>query len=230
VSPLRRLGVESLRDSQDPLVILRHLATPWLVLGSSQSDEVVEAQGAEEVVQRRGGGGAVLLRPDVELWIDVWIPSASSLHRTDVRAQLEVVGAQWRDLLSKLSGVSLSLAEPRPPANADEEICCFLGRGAGEVVVEGEKLVGLAAWRGREGALVQAAVSRRHDTALLGYLSSEAVSAQAAARLESEVTDLAELEIGDVAATEIAEGLARGLSAQMIIRPPEFSLKGSVDS
>ena len=49
-----------------------------IVLGSRQSPDLVDADACRaaglEIVRRRSGGGAVLLRPDAVVWIDVVLP------------------------------------------------------------------------------------------------------------------------------------------------------------
>ena len=51
---------------------------PAVVLGSTQSPDVVDADaaavGGVAVVRRRSGGGAVLVTPEDPVWIDLWVP------------------------------------------------------------------------------------------------------------------------------------------------------------
>ena len=56
---------------------------PAIVLGSAQRNDVVDEARAEQagidVVRRRSGGGAVLLRPAEQIWIDFLIPAGDRL-------------------------------------------------------------------------------------------------------------------------------------------------------
>ncbi|MBC8484291.1 MAG: hypothetical protein H8D48_05140, partial [Actinobacteria bacterium] len=54
------------------MVIVNEVEAPTLVLGSSQAG--VEVAPGLDVVRRSSGGGAVLLRPDGVLWVDVLMP------------------------------------------------------------------------------------------------------------------------------------------------------------
>jgi lipoate---protein ligase len=61
---------------------------PALVLGSAQPDAVVEhvvaARLGVEVARRRSGGGAVLLQPGAQVWVDVEVPRDDPLWDDDV--------------------------------------------------------------------------------------------------------------------------------------------------
>ena len=223
MSALVRLDVERFRAVTEPTVVLRMLEEPWLILGSSQGEELVDPLSEVRVARRRGGGGAVFLHPEREVWVDVWIPAGSVLHRNDVRAQLEVVGESWCSALERLGGPSLELATPRPPMNETEAVCCFLGRGAGEVLVASSKLVGLAAWRSREGALVQASLSRVRSDALIDHLNGACLEPTARTRLVDEVADLAMLGLEKVSGDELGEGLRAELSAGLVKLAPEVT-------
>jgi hypothetical protein len=155
------------------------------------------------------------------VWIDVWIPASSSLHRDDVRVQLEVVGEIWRSSLEDLGSSALSLAEPRPARDVAEEICCFLGRGAGEVLVASAKLVGLAAWRSREGALVQSSLSRYRTDALIDHLDATRIDPSVRTRLVDEVADLSQIGLAECPASALAAALGGRLGAAVISLAPE---------
>lgn len=220
---ISRLDVERFRTVEQPTVILRAITSPWLILGSSQEESILGVTAGVQVARRRGGGGAVLIDPERDLWIDVWIPVEHHLHHDDVRAQLEVIGAGFSEVLRASSGRNLDLAEPRPSVDADEQACCFLSRGAGEVLVDGAKLVGLAAWRSRQGALVQGALARHRSTALAGYLDSELLSSGVTDRLLSDVADLAALGLAEIPGVDLAHELAKHFGAASLSLHPELT-------
>jgi lipoate-protein ligase A len=223
VTTTRRLGVGKIRTESRALVVVRRIDVPWLLLGSSQDPAVAEPGDEVVVAVRRGGGGAVLVRPREELWIDAWIPASHRCWVPDVRGQLEVVGSAWRRALEELGASGLASAVPRPSADVDEATCCFLGHGAGEVVVDGAKLVGLAAWRGREGVLVQAAASRHRSDQLVDHLDATRLSGSVRRRLLEEVADLDGLGLAQVAPGDVAGLLAIELEAEVVVLDPEQS-------
>lgn len=132
---------------------------PTLVLGSTQSDEVVDRRRAEEagvdVVRRRSGGGAVLLRPGETVWADVLLPAGDSLAEADVGEAFGWVGQAWARALAAagVSGTTVHHGRPRPGRWSD--LVCFAGLGPGEVTVGGMKVIGISQRRTRAGALFQ---------------------------------------------------------------------------
>ncbi len=159
-------------------VVLREVGEPTVVLGSTQSISVVDADHALRrgvtVVRRRSGGGAVLLLPGEQVWADLWVPRTDPLWSAEPRASALVAGEWWARALrashggggSELLAVHRGASVPAPGS----DVVCFAGVGPGEVLAEGRKLVGLAQWRSREGALFQACCYRRWDPATLTRL------------------------------------------------------------
>lgn len=93
--------------------------------------------------------------PDESVWIDLWIPTQSSLADRDVGGALERAGAIFKSALSQLGADHLEIAGK--PTDSRGAVICFDKLGAGELTHEGAKLLGLAAWRCREGTLFQTA-------------------------------------------------------------------------
>jgi lipoate-protein ligase A len=162
--------VERFRPEPERVAVIRHVAHPTLVLGSTQPSDVVSPvalrEGSVEVVRRRGGGGAVFLEPGGSVWIDAWIPRDDVLWSHDVAAAAEWVGRWWIEALRGVgnqvdggagagfgSPGDLSVHTGRSEPGAWGDLVCFAGRGPGEVFLEDRKIVGLSQWRSREGAL-----------------------------------------------------------------------------
>jgi lipoate---protein ligase len=186
--------------------VTRQVVRPAVVLGSNQDAEVVNrkraAEAGAEVVRRRSGGGAVWLEPDEPLWVDVWLPRADHLWDDDVSRSSTWVGEWWlralveSPLLERSGGLGIHRGAPVRTALSD--LVCFAGIVAGEVGVGGgaeplRKLVGLAQWRGREGALFHCAAYRHWDPAALLAVLDVPVGARAAAELATAAAGLADL-------------------------------------
>ncbi len=138
---------------------------PALVLGSTQRVDDVDAEAAAalgvEVVRRRSGGGAVLLEPDDVAWIDVIVPRGDPLWSDDVAVAAEWLGQVWVAALGDL-GVAGGVAHHGGLAcGALGSVVCFGGTGPGEVLVGGEKVVGISQRRTRAGARFQCSVPLR---------------------------------------------------------------------
>jgi lipoate-protein ligase A len=149
--------VEPFRGLTSRHAVVRQIDRPILVLGSTQRRELVfspaaKAQGVE-VVRRRGGGGAVLLEPDNQVWIDAWIPRNDPLWQADVGAAAAWVGQWWFHALGVSDRTDWSIHVERARPGPFGELVCFAGRGPGEVFWEKRKVVGLSQWRSREGSL-----------------------------------------------------------------------------
>lgn len=159
--------VEPYRASAGRRAVVRTAPCPALVLGSTQPAAAVDRRRAEaagvEVVRRRSGGGAVLVAPGDPLWVDLWLPRGDPLWLDDVTEAAAWVGRWWASALAQAGAVGLSVhagrSEPRPWS----ALVCFAGIGPGEVVAGGRKVVGVAQWRGRQGALFHTCAYRHWD-------------------------------------------------------------------
>ena len=160
--------MEAFRVLEERAVTVRAVDAPLLVLGSTQQPDVVAADLARAagvaVVQRRSGGGAVLVGPADTLWIDAWVPRDDPLWVPDVVSAAAWVGEWWRGSLFPGSSVPGAEVHRGPlVARPWSDLVCFAGRGPGEVLVAGRKVVGVAQWRSRQGALFSTAAYRRWD-------------------------------------------------------------------
>jgi lipoate-protein ligase A len=222
---VRRLDVGRLRARSDVVVVERTVTAAMLVLGSTQSASLVRQPAMLDVVRRRGGGGAVLVDPVETIWIDLWLPRVV-LRQDDVRSLLGDAGEHMRTALESLGVGGLHLW--RPETGAGRSVACFAGLGHGELVDDrARKVVGVTAWRSRDGALVQLALYRRRDTALPGLLevsASERVEIDRA--LEINVTDLAaiapEVAVEATFGHALAAELARATGGALEAFPPEI--------
>lgn len=129
-----------------------------LVLGSTEDLAHVDLEAAERlgisVERRRSGGAAVLLGPARQCWIDLYLPAADHRYELDVAKAAEVVGEAWWDALVAGGVPAGALVVHRGALihRRHSREVCFLGTGPGELLLEGQKLVGLSQRRDRHGA------------------------------------------------------------------------------
>ena len=151
--------------------VVRQCSVAMLVLGSTQSDAVVDraalGRANVSVVRRRTGGGAVLVGPDDPLWVDVWVPRGDPLWRDDAARAVHWVGDWWSAALAQVGFGPTEVQRTATPTDEIARFACFAGLGAGEVHRHGRKVVGVAQWRSREGALVHCAAYREWSPAPL---------------------------------------------------------------
>jgi lipoate-protein ligase A len=160
-----------LRSLDRPTLFSIHLATPTLVLGSSQDATILNEAGRRMPVRRRkGGGGVVLLQPD-DLWIDMWIPASDERYLTDVHESAQQVGRWWQATLSDLAPHDYVVYDGRLNAPSGHEIVCFAGQGPGEVFVGAAKVVGVTQWRVREGAFISTVLPAQPTAAVVEFLA-----------------------------------------------------------
>ena len=161
----RELGPEVTRA-----VTVLDVERPSLVLGSTQPDGDVDHEAATaagvDVARRRSGGGAVLLVPGQQLWVDVEIPKGDALWVEDVGRSFDWLGRAWRDA-AELVGVRARVHEGALVETRWSRVVCFAGIGPGELVVEDRKVVGISQRRTRQGSRFQCVVHRRWDPAAL---------------------------------------------------------------
>jgi lipoate-protein ligase A len=175
------------------------VTAPAVVLGSTQRLEVVDAGRAAvagvDVVRRRGGGGAVLVGPGEIAWVDVFVPAGDELWSADVAVAFHWLGAAWTAALADV-GVDATWHDGTQCTTTWSRLVCFAGLGAGEVSVDGRKVVGLSQRRSRAGSLfLCAALLRWEPTALLDVL---ALSDEGRARAKEELAPVAAgLDLGE---------------------------------
>jgi lipoate-protein ligase A len=157
-------------DPAMPVVWSHDLDRPALVLGSNQDDAVVDIDECRrhgvEVVRRRSGGGAVLLRPGEVGWIDVVVPHEGPGWTSDVQQQMVWLGGHLARVLADLGGIESGRLRVHGGAMVSTEwstTICFDGVGAGEVLLDGAKLIGISQRRTRGWARLQCSWYLRYE-------------------------------------------------------------------
>ena len=134
-------------------------------------DEARCAAASLEVVRRPSVGGAVLVKPASQVWIDFFVPRNDPLFVQDVLQSFGFIGALWASALRATRSVTgqgpIAIA---PPVKAEPSVwsrlLCFGALGASEVTLGGRKVVGMSQRRDRSGAWF-------HSMALLELNASE---------------------------------------------------------
>jgi len=136
-----------------------------LVLGSSQTEDVVNleacAKANVDVVRRRSGGGAVYLAIGEHLWVDVVVPRGDPLWNDDVVASSQWIGDAWSRVLTTFGNSLVSVHRGRAEPSTWSKLVCFAGLGPGEVLINGNKVVGISQRRTNKAARFQCFVHRR---------------------------------------------------------------------
>jgi lipoate-protein ligase A len=170
--PLNELyDYDVLRAQSDALMYVVGTDRPTLVLGSTQSVDLLDGERLDGVAlrQRRGGGGMVLVQPD-DLWIDWWIPAGDDRWRNDVHASSRMAGQWWAEVLEDVVEGEITVHDGPLEGDPDFRLVCFAGRGPGEVFVDGKKAVGVTQWRVREGIFVSTVMPSQPSHEVLTFL------------------------------------------------------------
>ena len=144
------------------------VTAPALVLGSTQSADAVDHDACREagieVVRRRSGGGAVLLVPGSVTWIDVIVPAGSPGWADDVHVPMLWLGRRLAEVVGALVPGRRTLVHEGALETTDwSSTVCFDGLGAGEVLLDGRKLVGISQRRTRHAARLQCCWYSEYD-------------------------------------------------------------------
>jgi lipoate---protein ligase len=150
----------SVPDPADREIWRHDVTAPALVLGSSQDGSIVDLDACRragiDVVRRRSGGGAVLLVPGEVTWIDVIVPADTAGWSDDVHGPMVWLGRHLADVVTALTGVDdLVVHRGTMRSTPWSKQVCFDGVGAGELLLDGRKLVGISQRRTRHAARLQ---------------------------------------------------------------------------
>jgi lipoate-protein ligase A len=141
-----------------------------LVLGSSQTEDVVDleacAKANVDVVHRRSGGGAVYLAIGEHLWVDVVVPRSDALWSDDVVISSQWIGDAWSRVLTTFGESGLTVHRGGEEPSTWSKLVCFAGVGPGEVLINGNKVVGISQRRTNKAARFQCFVHRRWTPAI----------------------------------------------------------------
>ncbi len=141
-----------------------------LVLGSSQSADILDPARCEMPRRRRRGGGGVVLVSPGDLWVDWWIPVGDPRWRGDARESSQLVGQWWASALAPYVAEPLIVHGGGLEGDASHRVVCFAGRGPGEVFVGARKVVGVTQWRVREGVFLSSMIPARDARDVLDCL------------------------------------------------------------
>lgn len=194
---------ETLRRLPSATAMIVHTSAPTVVLGSSQTLDVLreERRRGVAVRRRRGGGGAVLVQPG-DLWVDWWLPAHDARWSPDVHATSALAGEWWRAVLAQRVDREVLVHEGSLRGDPAWRVACFAGRGPGEVFVDDRKVVGITQWRVREGAFLSSVVHANSSGPLLDVLVD--VPLGLASALAHHTLATLDLDADDVASALIA--------------------------
>jgi lipoate-protein ligase A len=164
-----------------------------VVLGSTQKATVVDHQRAEaagiDVVRRSTGGGAVLVAPAGQVWLDFWLPRGHELWDDDIIGAARWLGDAWRRALEGMGGGRLHVHDGPATRGPWPDLVCFAGLGPGELYrsepetggrADDVKVTGLAQRRTSAGARFHTSAPLSWDpTPLLDLLVVDDIAAAA---------------------------------------------------
>ncbi|MGA3214549.1 MAG: hypothetical protein ABSD97_02525 [Acidimicrobiales bacterium] len=154
------------------------------MIGSAQPASDFDAErlsGAGlDLVRRRSGGGAVLVAPGRQVWLDVFVPNGDVLAQADVGRSFHWLGQSFAEAIASVLKVSLDrgcIEVHRGAARTTpwSKTLCYAGLGPGEVTVAGRKVVGMSQRRERSGSWIHSmALLSEHDGDLADLLDCPA--------------------------------------------------------
>jgi len=164
----------ALRSIGEATMFVVRIDEPMVVLGSSQSVDVLDSEQvrSRRVRRRHGGGGVVYLTP-ADIWIDWWIPADDERWSRDVRSSARRAGGWWRDALVHHVTGAVEVYDGPLVGEEHHRVVCFAGRGPGEVFVDGVKAVGLAQWRVHQGTLLTSVLPAETSEVVVDLLARE---------------------------------------------------------
>ena len=137
--------------------------------------------------------------PGLQVWLDVFVPNEDALAQSDVGKSFHWLGDVFAAALANVLGTSAehaALEVHRGPAQLTSwsKALCYAGLGAGEVTVEGRKVVGMSQRRERSGAWIHSMALLSHRAGDLADLLAGSEERRSAARLGLEHAGLRDAE------------------------------------
>ncbi len=177
------------------LCVICDVTNTALVLGSAQpfadaDTDACRVRGVE-VTRRACGGGAVIVRPRAQLWLDAFLPAGDPLFERDVGKSFRWLGEVWAGALTTAGALlarRVEVARPGQRPSPWARRLCYGSLGAGEVTVDGLKVVGIAQRRTRAGAWFHSMAQLEDSSGLLVECLALEGDEAAAARRQLEVT------------------------------------------
>ena len=150
-------------------------------------------------MRRRSGGGAVLVAPGLQVWLDVFVPNDDPLAQSDVGKSFHWLGDAFAAAIASVLGTSVAQAGVevnRGPRQSTpwSRTLCYAGLGAGEVTVAGRKVVGMSQRRERSGAWIHSMALLTDRAGDLADLLAGPVERRSAARAGLERAGLPDAE------------------------------------
>jgi len=167
---------EALHQLDEPAEAVRTVRVmqstgPAIVLGSSQPESDVDLAVATGlgfgVARRRSGGGAVLVVPGEHVWVDLLIPRRDPLWDDDIVRAANWAGEAWLVALGSVGLTDAVIHRGRLISTEWSSLVCFAGIGPGEIVVAGQKVMGLSQRRTRDWIRIQSLVHTKWRPDLL---------------------------------------------------------------
>jgi lipoate-protein ligase A len=172
--------LERARASREAVFRVYTWAEPTLSLGRTQRARGIYSAGRARargvsVVRRPTGGRALLHHREITYSVTAPLAGDASLRESYARINRLLVGGLQR------LGVGVEIAMPAERSLPPSASPCFERPAAGELVIDGRKLVGSAQWRD-EGAMLQhGSILVEDDQPLVAELAADAVPAPAPA-------------------------------------------------
>ena len=157
-------------------------AEPTLSFGRNQAtrgtyDRVRARSHGVEVVRRPTGGRSLLHHREVTYSVTAPVSLAGSFRESYARINRLLVGGLRR------LGISVEVAAPRERSLPPSAAPCFERPAAGELVVDGRKLVGSAQWRDQGAMLQHGSILVEDDQSLVSSLADDVALPPPAATL-----------------------------------------------
>jgi lipoate-protein ligase A len=164
-----------------------------------------------ESAVRDSGGGAVVVGPDMQIWLGVYERTADGdSNRPSISASLLSLGAQIQQGLRMIGAPAGEIVTRPTPRCLVSSLVCFAGASYGEILVDGRKIVGISQRRTRELVISHAMVLTEPSQDMLYELFDSKLSGE---RGLSQVT-LRELGVEILTPSDVVSTFATSLESR----------------